>query len=87
MGHVEYHRSGVEKQVIACLTSKLALDPGDLRPYILAELTTTAWSIAGRAWVQADGDGGRAALIDRLHHAFTAIPTALELTPGSATQR
>ncbi|MFE3989960.1 TetR family transcriptional regulator [Nocardia tengchongensis] len=86
MGHVEYHRSGVEKQVIACLTNKLGLDTDDLRPHILAELTTTAWSIAGRAWVQADGDGGRAALIDRLHHTFAAIPTALELTPGSAKQ-
>lgn len=87
MGHVEYHRSGVEKQVIDCLISKLDLAPEDLRPHILAELTTTAWSIAGRAWVQTDGDGGRTALIERLHHAFTAIPAALELTPGSEKQR
>ncbi|WP_067574772.1 TetR family transcriptional regulator [Nocardia acidivorans] len=82
MGQVDYHRSGVEKQVIDCLTTKLGLAPDDLRPHILAELTTTAWSIAGRAWVATDGDGGRAALIDRLHNAFAAIPTALELTAG-----
>ncbi|WP_330183972.1 TetR/AcrR family transcriptional regulator [Nocardia sp. NBC_01503] len=84
MGHVDYYRSGVEKQVIDCLTTKLGLTPDDLRPHILAELTTTAWSIAGRAWVGTDGDGGRAALIDRLHNAFAAIPTALELTAGKA---
>ncbi|MFB7720840.1 TetR family transcriptional regulator [Nocardia sp. NPDC056100] len=82
MGHVEYHRSGVEKQVIACLTTKLDLPPEDLRPHILAELTTTAWSIAGRAWVGTDGDGGRGALIERLHRAFSAIGSALELTAG-----
>ncbi|MFD3507466.1 TetR family transcriptional regulator [Nocardia sp. NPDC058666] len=84
LGHVEYQRSRVEHQVIDCLTNKLGLSPDDLRPHILAELTTTAWSIAARAWVRSDGDSGRPALINRLHHAFAAIPTALILAPEGA---
>ncbi|MEU4317777.1 TetR family transcriptional regulator [Nocardia fluminea] len=78
LGYIEYARSGVETEVTAHLSDKLALPPGDLRPRILAELTTTAWSIAGRGWVTADGAGGRSALVTRLHEAFAAIPDALQ---------
>lgn len=83
LGHVDYYRSGVEKQAIAYLTGTLNLDPDDLRPQILAELATTAWSIAGRGWVSDDGSGGRSALIARLNSAFAAIPAALSISPDN----
>ncbi|WP_067695049.1 TetR/AcrR family transcriptional regulator [Nocardia jejuensis] len=80
LGHVDYTRSGVETQVAQQLTTKLALPDGDLRPRILAELTTTAWSIAGRGWVATDGTAGRPDLLERLHEAFAALPAALRLS-------
>ncbi|GAB0104864.1 hypothetical protein JMUB6875_38400 [Nocardia sp. JMUB6875] len=80
MGHIDYYRSGVEKEAVALLRDKLGLAPDDLRPQILAELTTTAWSIAGRAWVYDAGKGGRAALLEGLRGAFAAVPAALELS-------
>jgi hypothetical protein len=80
LGHVEYARSGVEAQVAQTLTDKLALPEGDLRPRILAELVTTAWSIAGRGWVTTDGTGGRPDLLERLKEAFAAVPEALDLS-------
>ncbi|MGW6421284.1 TetR/AcrR family transcriptional regulator [Nocardia sp. NPDC055053] len=80
LGHIDYTRSGVENQVVAQLTAKLALPEGDLRLRILAELATTAWSHAGRGWVAANGTGGRANLANRLHEAFDAIPDALQLS-------
>ncbi|MCU1647589.1 MAG: dehydrogenase [Nocardia sp.] len=82
--NVEYYRSGVRIDMIACLASKLGLDPDDLRLHVLAELTTAAWSVAGRQWVHTDGAGGRATLTVRLRDAFTAIPAGLDLTapPG-----
>ncbi|KIA64697.1 TetR/AcrR family transcriptional regulator [Nocardia vulneris] len=80
LGHIDYTRSGVENQVAAQLTVKLALAEDDLRPRILAELTTTAWSHAGRGWVAANGGDGRADLVNRLHEAFDAIPGALRLS-------
>uniref|UniRef100_UPI00245812B9 TetR/AcrR family transcriptional regulator n=1 Tax=Nocardia otitidiscaviarum TaxID=1823 RepID=UPI00245812B9 len=51
LGHVGYTRSGVQKQIAAQLAETLDLPGGDLRPRILAEMTTAAWSIAGRDWV------------------------------------
>ena len=84
LGHVEYQRSGVERQAVACLAEKLGLDPDDLRLRILAELATTAWSVAARDWVRDDGDGGRQALTDRLRTAFAAIPDALSLSPRAS---
>lgn len=80
LGHVEYSRSRVETQVAQHLSDELTLPDGDLRPRILAEMTTTAWSTAGRAWVAADGAGGRSGLLDGLRDAFAAMPGALELT-------
>ncbi|MBL1075098.1 TetR family transcriptional regulator [Nocardia sp. 2] len=80
LGHVEYARSGVETQVAQHLSGKLALPEGDLRPRILAELTTTAWSTAGRGWVADNGKGGRSGLLERLRLAFAAIPAALQLS-------
>lgn len=80
LGHVEYARSGVETQVAQRLSDKLGLPVGDLRPRVLAELTTTAWSIAGRGWVAAGASRGRADLLERLHQAFAVIPDALQLS-------
>ncbi|MFD4295481.1 TetR/AcrR family transcriptional regulator [Rhodococcus sp. NPDC058532] len=80
LGHVDYARSGVETQVAHQIARKLALPDGDLRPRVLAELTTTAWSTAGRGWVAVDASGGRAELIERLHQAFAVIPDALGLS-------
>jgi len=65
--------------VIACLASKVHLDPEDLRLHVLAELATTAWSVSGRYWVRHDGRGGRQALIDRLDSAIKVIPASLDL--------
>jgi AcrR family transcriptional regulator len=79
LAYVEYYRSGVEKDAVAALAAKLALDADDMRLHVLAELATTAWSVAGREWVRRDGDGGRPALLDRLHQAFAAIPASLDL--------
>ncbi|WP_019931729.1 TetR family transcriptional regulator [Nocardia sp. BMG111209] len=83
LGYVEYHRTGVERDVIGALATELGLDADDLRLRILAELATTAWSIAGRDWVRADGAGGRPGLADRLRAAFAAIPLSLGLAAGS----
>ncbi|WP_328403898.1 TetR family transcriptional regulator [Nocardia sp. NBC_00403] len=80
LAYVEYYRTGVQQEVIDCLASKLELDSDDLRLHILAELTTSAWSVAGRDWVRNDGEGGRKTLIERLHGAFAAIPASLELS-------
>ncbi|WP_405133814.1 TetR family transcriptional regulator [Nocardia sp. NBC_01388] len=82
--NVEYYRSGVRIDMIASLASKLGLDPDDLRLHVLAELTTAAWSVAGRQWVRTDGAGGRPTLTDRLRSAFTAIPASLDLTANPA---
>ncbi|WP_030505299.1 TetR family transcriptional regulator [Microbispora rosea] len=84
LGHVEYQRTGVERQVVACLAEKLGLDPDDLRLRVLAELATTAWSVAARDWVRDGGDGGRQALTDRLRDAFAAVPDALNLSSGAS---
>jgi hypothetical protein len=70
----------VETQVAQWISDSLALPDSDLRPRVLAELTTTAWSIAGRGWVAADASGGRADLLERLRQAFAVIPDALQLS-------
>lgn len=80
LAYVEHYRTGVERQVIACLAGKLDLDLDDLRLQVLAELATTAWSVSGRHWVRNGGQGGRKALIDGLERAFQAIPASLDLS-------
>jgi AcrR family transcriptional regulator len=77
--YVEHYRAGVKSQVIASLTLKLRLDPDDLRLHLLAELTTTAFSVSGRHWVHHGGQGGRAALLAGFDEAIKAIPAGLEL--------
>jgi len=78
--YVEHYRAGIKDQTVACLADKLDLDAEDLRLHVLAELTTTAFSISGRHWVRHGGKGGRKALLDRLDDAVTAIPASLDLS-------
>ncbi|SEN41822.1 TetR/AcrR family transcriptional regulator [Nonomuraea pusilla] len=84
LAYVDHYRTGVERQVVACLAGKLGLDDGDLRLQVLAELTTTAWSVAARDWVRNEADGGRERLVRRLRDAFRAVPASLDLrAPGT----
>ena len=78
--YVEHYRAGIKDQVIACLAVKLQLDPEDLRLRALAELATTAFSLAGRQWVRDGGRGGRPALLRRFAEAIKAIPASLGLS-------
>ena len=78
--YVEHYRAGIKAQVIASLAGKLHLDSDDLRLHVLAELTTTAWSLAGRHWVRHGGRGGRKALLERLDSSVNAIPASLDLS-------
>lgn len=72
------HRHGVERELTALLAARLGLPEDDLRPQTLAQLTTTAWSVAARGWVFSDAPFD--ALLDRVGRAFAAIPGSLELT-------
>jgi AcrR family transcriptional regulator len=80
LAYVDYYRTGVEREVVACLAAKLGVADDDLRLQVLAELATTAWSVTGRDWVRHDAQGGREALTTRLQTAFAAIPAALTLS-------
>jgi AcrR family transcriptional regulator len=77
--YVEHYRAGIKGQVVSCLAGKLRLDPEDIRLHVLAELATTAFSLAGRPWVHADGRGGRGALLHGFDRAVQAIPASLDL--------
>jgi AcrR family transcriptional regulator len=77
--YVEHNRAVIRGQVVASLASKLGLDPEDLRLPVLAELATTAFTLAARPWVYQDGKGGRKALLERHREAVKAIPASLEL--------
>lgn len=79
LAYVDHYRTGVEDQATACLAGKLGLDPDDLRIHVLAQLTTTCWTVAARDWVHHDGHGGRTALIHRLTQAYQSVPASLEL--------
>ena len=78
--YIEHYRAGIRGQVVACLADKLRLDPEDLRLRVLAELATTAFSLAGRQWVHDGGRGGRKALLQRHQDAVRAIPASLDLS-------
>jgi AcrR family transcriptional regulator len=79
LAYVEYHRHGVKADAVTILADRLELPADDLRLHVLAELVTSAWSVAGREWVRADGRGGRDALTDRVREAFAAVPAGLAL--------
>src|SRR6201985_2026651 len=58
LAYVEHYRAGVERQVGGWLGGELGLDPEDLRLLVLAELATTAFSVAGRPLVRRGSRGG-----------------------------
>ncbi|WP_026414484.1 TetR family transcriptional regulator [Actinomadura oligospora] len=72
------HRHGAEQKLAGLLGERLGLPDDDLRPQVLAQLTTTAWSVAGRGWVFSDAPFDD--LLDRVGRAFAAISGSLELS-------
>jgi AcrR family transcriptional regulator len=82
-GYLDHYRAGVKNELIALLARKLRLDGEDLRLFVLAELTISAFSLAGRRWVRNNAQGGRKALIKRFDDAISAVPASLDLSvPG-----
>jgi AcrR family transcriptional regulator len=83
LGYLDHYRAGVKNDLIGLLAKKLRLDGEDLRLFVLAELTISAFSLAGRRWVRNNGQGGRKALIKRFDDAISAVPASLDLSaPG-----
>ena len=83
LGYLDHYRAGVKNELIALLAQKLRLDGEDLRLFVLAELTISAFSLAGRRWVRNNGQGGRKALIKRFDDAISAVQASLDLSaPG-----
>jgi AcrR family transcriptional regulator len=80
LGYLDHYRAGVKNDLIALLAQKLRLDGEDLRLFVLAELTISAFSVAGRGWVRDDGRGGRKVLIRRFDDAIGAVPASLDLS-------
>ncbi|MEH0820308.1 MULTISPECIES: TetR family transcriptional regulator [unclassified Micromonospora] len=80
LAYAARHRAEVEQRLTDRLAGKLSLPPADLRPQVLAEVTTTAWRLAARPWVHGGGQGGLPALVERVGRAFQAIPASLELS-------
>ena len=80
LGYLDHYRAGVKNELIALLAHKLRLDGEDLRLFVLAELTISAFSVAGRRWVRDDGQGGRKLLIRRFDDAINAVPASLDLS-------
>jgi AcrR family transcriptional regulator len=78
--YTEHYRAQVKEQLAATLAAKLNLDADDLRLHVLAELVMTAWSLSGRAWVRAGGQGGRPAFLTGFANAIDAVPASLTLT-------
>ena len=80
LGYLDHYRAGVKNELIALLAHKLRLDGEDLRLFVLAELTISAFSVAGRRWVRDDGQGCRKLLIRRFDDAINAVPASLDLS-------
>jgi AcrR family transcriptional regulator len=83
LGYLDHYRAGVKNELIALLAQKLRLDGEDLRLFVLAELTISAFSVAGRRWVRNNGQGGRKLLIRRFDDAISAVPASLDLSAPS----
>jgi len=80
LGYLDHYRAGVKNELIVLLAQKLRLDDEDLRLFVLAELTISAFSVAGRQWVRKNGQGGRKALIKRFDDTISAVPASLDLS-------
>jgi AcrR family transcriptional regulator len=83
LGYLDHYRAGVKHDLITLLAQKLSLDGDDLRLFVLAELAMTAFSLAGRRWVQNSGKGGRNALLKRFDDAISAVPASLNLSAST----
>jgi AcrR family transcriptional regulator len=81
--YMEHYRAQTNEQVAATLAAKLGLNPEDLRPHVLAELTITAFRLSGRPWVYQNGQGGRAALLNGLADAIKAVTASLDLSASA----
>lgn len=64
--HAAYlaHLDGVEAQVAAWAADRLGLEPGDLRPRLLAAAALTARRVATDRWLESDGADDLATLLD-----------------------
>jgi AcrR family transcriptional regulator len=83
LGYLDHYRASVKNELIALLAETLHLDGEDLRLFVLAELTISGFSLAGRRWVRNNAHGGRKALIKRFDDAINAVPASLDLAaPG-----
>ena len=82
LAYVEHYRTGVERQVIACLAEQARA--GSRRPSAACPRRARHHRVEclGRHWVRNDGRGGRKALLGRLAGAFEAIPASLNLSAG-----
>jgi AcrR family transcriptional regulator len=78
--YLEHYRAQTKEQVAAVIAAQLGLSQEDLRPHLLAEIVMTAFSLSGRPWVRRNGKGGRAAILDGLADAITAVPASLTLS-------
>ncbi|MFC5182028.1 TetR family transcriptional regulator [Actinomadura harenae] len=78
LAYAASHRHGVEQELTGLLRERLGLPDDDLRPQVLAQLTTAAWSVAARGWVFSGAPFGD--LLDRVGRAFAAISGSLELS-------
>jgi AcrR family transcriptional regulator len=83
LGYVDHYRAGVKNDIIAWLAQKLRLDGEDLRLFVLAEITISAFSVAGRQWVRNNGQGGRKTLVKRFDEAVSAVPASLDLSASA----
>jgi AcrR family transcriptional regulator len=83
LGYLDHYRAEVKNQLVALLAHKLRMDAEDLRLFLLAELTISAFSVAGRPWVRNNGKGGRKALAKAFDDAISAVSASLDLSaPG-----
>ncbi|MGW0122561.1 TetR family transcriptional regulator [Streptomyces sp. NPDC003327] len=80
MAYTARHRAEVQQRIRERLAAKLGLPSDDLGAQVLAELTTTGWSIAARAWIRSPGERALPALVEHVERTFRAVPGSLGLT-------
>jgi AcrR family transcriptional regulator len=80
LGYLDHYRAGVKAELVNFLAQELQLDNEDLRLFVLPEITISAFSVAGRRWVDNKGKGGRKALTRRFDDAIGAVPASLHLS-------
>ncbi|MBB5084491.1 TetR/AcrR family transcriptional regulator [Nonomuraea endophytica] len=68
-------RAAVER-----LAARLGRDRGDVSLSLAVEISIAAWRHAALTWTDDGGEGGLPGLLDRLDHAFAAIPSAVTVS-------